>query len=73
MSKGLAVVASSTSSCIILVGEGGGGVETRSIDSTLGGFVFFTFFSLAFFSSSSTKHLNYSSIDTLFLEASSKM
>ena len=61
------------SSCIIWVGDGGGGVEAKSMVSTAGGFVSFTFLALACLVSSSTKHLNYSSIETLFLEASIKM
>ena len=45
-------------SCIIWVGEGGGGVETKSMYLTIGGFVSFTFIALAFLISSLTNHLN---------------
>ena len=60
-------------SCIIWIGYGGGGVETKSMDSTVGGFVSFTFLDLAFLVSSLTNHLNCSSTETLFLATSIKM
>ena len=67
------LVDTSIFSCIIWVGDGGGGVETKSMDSTIGGFIIFTFLALYFIVSSSTNHLNCSSIETLFLAASIKM
>ena len=55
---GLMVVNTGIFSCIIWVGEGGGGVETKSMYLTIGGFVSFTFIALAFLISSLTNHLN---------------
>ena len=60
-------------SYIIWVGDGGGGVETKSMASTVGGSVSFTFLALACLVSSSTNRLNCSSTETLFLAASIKM
>ena len=69
---GLMSVDTGMSSCIIWVGDGGGGVEAKSMVSTAGGFVCFTFLALACFVSSSTNRLNCSSTETLFLAASIK-
>ena len=72
-SVGLMFVDSGISSCIIWVGDRGGGVETKSIASNSRSFVIFIFLSLSFFSSSSTKPLNCSLTETLFLAASIKI
>ena len=72
-SAGLMLVKIGIFSCIIGVGDGGGGIETKSMASTIGGLVIFTFLDLAFLASSSTKRLNYSSTETLFLAASINM
>ena len=70
---GLMLVDTGIFSCIIWVGDGGGGVETKSIASTVGGLVIFTFLDLACLASSSKNRLNCSSTKTLFLAASIKM
>ena len=73
-STGLMLVDTDIFSYIIWIGDGGGGIETKSMKALIiGGFVIFTFLALACFSSSSTNRLNCSLTETLFLEASIKM
>ena len=61
-------------SYVIWVGDGSGGVETKStIFSSTTGFVVFTFFDLPYFSPASTNRLNYVSTNILFAAASSMM
>ena len=74
MSTGLMVGSCGVSSCVIWVGDGGGGVETKSIIfSSTTGFVVFTYFGLPCFAPASTNRLNYVSTDILFVAASFMM
>ena len=61
-------------SCVIWVGDGGGGVETRStMFSSTEVVVVFTFFGLPCFAPVSMNHLNCVSTENLFVVASSMM
>ena len=74
MSTVLMVVGYGISSCVIWVGDGGGGVEDKSTIFLLTeGFVVFTFLALSYLFSSSTNRLNCSSTGILFLAASIKI
>ena len=62
------------SSCVIWVGDGGGGVETKStMFSVVEVFVLFTFFSRPYCAPDLRKCLNYVSTINLFTTASSMM
>ena len=74
MSTGLMVVGCGISSCVIWVGDGNGGVETKSTIFSLNeGFVFFTFFGLPCFAPMSMNHLNCVSTNILFVATCSMM
>ena len=68
------VVGYGISSCVIWVGDGSGGVKTKStISSSAEGFVVFTFFVLPCFAPESTNRLNFVQNDILFVVACSMM
>ena len=74
MSTRLMVGICVVSSCVIWVGDGGGGVDTRStIFSLTEGVVVFTFFGLPCFDPVSMKRMNCISNGTLFATKSSMM
>ena len=74
MSTELMVGICVVSSCVIWVGDGGGGVETKStMFSSIEVVAVFTFFGLPCFAPASTNHLNCVSTETLFAVVSSMM
>ena len=74
MSIGMMVVGCGISYCVIWVGDGSGGIKTKStISSSTEGFVVFTFFGLPCFAPELTNCLNYVLNDILFAAASSMM
>ena len=74
MSNGIMVGICRLSSCVIWVGYGGGGVETKStMFSSIEVVVIFTFFGHPCFAPASTNHLNCVCTKTLFAVVSSRM
>ena len=74
MSTRIMVVICGVSSCVIWVGEGGGGVEAKStMFSSTEVVAVFTFFGLPCFAPASTNRLNCVLNETLFVVASSMM
>ena len=74
MSIGLMEGGSGIHSCVILVGDGGGGVDTRSTTfSAVEVFVLFAFFGRHCCAPASTNILNWASTGTLFVAVSSIM
>ena len=71
-SRGMTDYGAGTCSSVIFIGDGGGGIDTRS--TTFSGVIMvFAFFSQPACAPASTNHWNWVSINTLFVAASSMM